>query len=143
MTEPSADVPFPKVPGEDAPEGFNRDEVISYTGYISKFMCQVERDSFDEEEVIKNEELREIARAVFNEQSQEDFLAGYSRLARYILDWLIGRGLLKKEESPDRNPTYWKTQKCKDLCPRILEFELPIIDRLVDDYDRDHSETSS
>jgi hypothetical protein len=35
----------------EVPEGFNRDEVISYKGYISKFMCQIERDSFHEMEV--------------------------------------------------------------------------------------------
>jgi hypothetical protein len=146
MTSHSADIPLPKVPGEDAPEGFNQNEVLIYKGYFCKFMCQQKWDNFNKEQVFMNEQLRGNARALFNKESEEGFHdalydndAGYSRLAEVVLNNLVSRGLLEREEKPDREPTYWRTQKLKDLCPKIMASDLPVIDRLVDDYDKEHS----
>jgi hypothetical protein len=47
--------------------------------------------------------------------------------------------LFKKEEQvPGSGTTYWKTKKLKEICPKILEFQLPVIDAIVDDYDNHH-----
>jgi hypothetical protein len=138
-----ADVPLPKVPGEDAPEGFTRNEVTIYKGYFCRFMCQQERDNFNEEQVFMNEQFRANARALFNKEGEEGFHsalynndADYSRLAEFVLKNLVSRGLLEREEKPDREPTYWRTQKLRELCPKILASDLPVIDSLVDDYDK-------
>jgi hypothetical protein len=108
-------------------------------------MCQQAWDNFNEEKVFMNDDLRKNARAVFNKESEEEFHialydsdADYSRLARFVLDCLVSRRLLLKEEYPGRDPTYWRTQKLKELCPKITDFDLPVIDPLVDDYERQH-----
>jgi len=134
----TVDVPLPKVPGEDAPEGFNRNEVLVYKGYFCKFMCQKEWDNFSEEQIFLNQELKENARALYNEESEKAFLeeifdqdAEYQRLTRFVLDSLLSQGLLERKET-----TYWKTSKLKELCPKILAYDLPVIDPLVDEYDK-------
>jgi hypothetical protein len=136
----TADVPLPKVSGEDAPEGFNKNEVLVYKGYFCKFMCQKEWDNFSEEQIFLNQELKDNARALYNEESEKVFLeeifdqdAEYQRLTRFVLNSLISQSLLKREEA-----TYWKTSKLKELCPKILAFVLPGIDYLVDEYDKQH-----
>jgi hypothetical protein len=134
----TVDVPLPKVPGEDAPEGFNRNEVLVYKGYFCKFMCQKEWDNFSEEQIFLNQELKENARALYNEESEKAFLeeifdqdAEYQRLTRFVLNSTLSQGLLEREET-----TYWKTSKLKELCPKILAYDLPVIDPLVDEYDK-------
>jgi hypothetical protein len=55
-----------------------------------------------------------------------------------VLEELIAQGLFRKEEHEGRDSTYWKTSKLKALCPKTLQYILPIIDPFVDEYDRQH-----
>ena len=64
---------IPQIPGEGAPEGFTRNYVNVFKGYFCKFACQKNWDNFHEEEVLLNKELRDNARAVFNEQTEQEF----------------------------------------------------------------------
>ncbi len=56
-----------KPTGEDAPEGFTKNYLTVFKGYFCKYVCQKSWDSFDEEEVLLNEELRTNARATKNQ----------------------------------------------------------------------------
>jgi glutamyl-tRNA(Gln) amidotransferase subunit E len=134
---------IPQIPGQDAPEGFTRNEVNVIKGYFCKFACQKDWDNFHKEDVLLNEELRDNARALFNEQTEPEFRnalydndSDYSRLAEFVFAELIAQGLFREEEHEGRDSTYWKTSKFKALCPKILKFILPIIDPLVEEYDR-------
>jgi hypothetical protein len=133
---------IPKPTGEDAPAGFTKNEVTIFKGYFCKYICQKEWDNFHEEEVFMNEELRNNARAVFNEKSFHKALydndADYARLARYVLNCLVSRGLLSEEKHAGKDSTYWRTDKLNDLCPEILKYTLPVIDGMIDEYDRQH-----
>jgi hypothetical protein len=100
-------------------------------------------DDFHEENVLLNEELRDNARAVFNEETEQEFHnalydndADYSRLVRFVLAQLIAQGLIREEKHEGRDSTYWKTSKLNALCPKILKYQLPIIDPLVEEYDK-------
>lgn len=64
---------IPKPTGEEAPEGFTKNEVTIFKGYFCKYMCEKAWDNFHEEQVFMNEELRKNAKAVFNEQSEAEF----------------------------------------------------------------------
>jgi hypothetical protein len=134
---------IPQIPGQDAPEGFTRNYVNILKGYFCKFACQRNWDNFHKENVLLNEELRDNARALFNEQTEQEFHnalydndSDYSRLVKFVLAELIAQGLIREEEHEGRDSTYWKTSKLKALCPKILKFILPIIDPLVEEYDR-------
>jgi hypothetical protein len=139
----TVDVPTPNVPGDD---GFNVIEERLYKGYFCKFVCQKEWDDFHDEQVFMNDEFIKNARAVFNEQSLQGFLdallednSKYLLFARRMLDALIRRDLFVKEENnPQLGTTYWRTDKLKDLCPTVLQFQFPVIDSLVDVYDKQH-----
>ena len=87
---------IPQPTGEDAPEGFTKNYITIFKGYFCKSVCQKEWDNFYEEDVLMNEELRNNARAVINEQSEGEFHnalydsnAGYALLVRYVLDSLV------------------------------------------------------
>jgi hypothetical protein len=138
----TADVPAPKVPGEDAPGGFNRNEVLVYKEYFCKYMCQNNWDNFSDMEVFSNEQLKENARALYNKESEETFLeeifepdAGYQRMARFVVDSLVKQGLLEREEKPNE-AIYLRTSKLKELCSKILAYNLPVIDALVEEYNK-------
>lgn len=134
---------IPQIPGQDAPEGFTRNYVNILKGYFCKFACQRNWDNFRKEDVLLNEELRDNARALFNEQTEQEFRnalydndSDYSRLVKFVLAELIAQGLIREEEHEGRDSTYWKTSKLEALCPKILKYILPIIDPLVEEYDR-------
>jgi hypothetical protein len=136
----TVDVPLPKVPGEDAPEGFNTNEVLVYKGYFCKFMCEKEWDNFSDMEVFSNEQLKENARAIYNKESEKTFLeeifepdGSYQRMTRFVVNSLVDLGLLEREEKTNET-TYFRTSKLKELCPKILAYDLPVIDALVKEY---------
>ena len=138
----TSDVPIPKVTGEDAPEGFNRNEILVYKGYFCKYMCQKEWDNFSEEQVFLNDELRNNARALYNQESEKAFLdeifeseASYQQMTRFVVNSMVDIDLLEKEEKPGQT-IYSRTSKLKDLCPMILSYDLPVIDALVKEYNR-------
>jgi hypothetical protein len=61
----------------------------------SKYACQKSRDNFHYAEILLNKELRDNARAIFNDQTEEEFhnalydnYADYAPLVKYVLDWL-------------------------------------------------------
>jgi len=64
---------IPKPTGDEAPEGFTKNELTIFKAYFSKYVCEKAWDDFHEEEVFMNEELRRNAKAVFNEQSEAEF----------------------------------------------------------------------
>lgn len=132
-----------KPTGEDAPEGFTKNYVTVFKGYFCKYVCQKSWDNFYEEEVLLNEELRTNARAIFNEQTEEEFHnarydnnTDYARLARYVLDCLVREGLLTKEKQQRRDSTYLRTPKLNEICPQIVKFALPVIQPMVEEYDQ-------
>ena len=80
------------------PEGFTKNYVAVFKGYFCKYVCQKEWDNFYEEDILMNEELRNNARSVINEQSEGEFHnalydsnAGYALLVRYVLDSLVNQ----------------------------------------------------
>jgi len=79
------------------------------------------------------------ARPSFTEQLY-DSEEGYSRLARYVLDCLVNRGALREEKHHGQDFAYWRTDRLKALCPEIMRVMLPVIDRIVDEYDRQHQQ---
>jgi hypothetical protein len=50
---------IPKPVGEDAPEGFTKNEVTIFKGYFCRYICQKDWDNFYEEQVFMNEELKQ------------------------------------------------------------------------------------
>jgi hypothetical protein len=136
---------IPQIPGEGATEGFTRNYVTILKGYFCKYICQQSWDNFYEETVLLNVELRKYARAVYNEQTEEEFHnalydndADYTRLAKYVLQGLVNQGLLTEEKHEVRDSTYWKTAKLNALCSQIVDVILPGIDSLVEEYDKQH-----
>jgi hypothetical protein len=124
-------------------EGFTKNYVALFKGYFCKFICQKEWDNFYEEDILMNEELRNNARPVINEQSEGEFQgalydsnAGYALLVRYVLDSLVNQARFKEEREEGRHSVYLRTDKLKALCPEILRVILPVIDSLVKEYDR-------
>jgi hypothetical protein len=110
-------------------------------------MCQKGWDNFYFEKVLLNEELRNNARAVFNEQTEEEFHNAlydndddYARLANHVLDCLVNQGLLTEEKHEGLDSTYWKTAKLHALCPEIVRYHLPGIQDMVEQYDRQHQQ---
>jgi hypothetical protein len=86
------------------PEGFTKNYVAVFKSYFCKYVCQKEWDNFYEEDILMNEELRDNARAVINEQSEGEFQgalydsnSGYALLVRYVLDSLVDQALFKEE----------------------------------------------
>jgi hypothetical protein len=149
LEEMTSDVPVPKITGDDAPEGFNKNEVLVYKGYFCKYMCQKEWDNFSEEKVFLNDELRDNARALYNQESEKAFVeeifeseTNYQQMTRFVVNSLVDIGLLEKEEKPGEI-IYWRTSKLKDLCPMILSYDLPVIDALVIDYDKSRDSVTS
>jgi hypothetical protein len=133
---------IPNVAGVDAPEGFTRNYVTIFKSYFCKYACDKEWDSFYEPDVLMNEELRNNAKAVFNERTEEEFHnalydndADYAHLVRYVVDCLVRQGLLREERKGEGNTVYWRTDKMKALCPEIIRVGLPVIDDLVRKYD--------
>jgi hypothetical protein len=91
-----------------------------------------------------NKELIENAKAIYNEQTEEEFHnalydndAGYARLVKYVLDSLIKQGMLTEGERGGLD-YYWKSPKLHALCSQIVQVILPGIDSLVEEYDRQH-----
>ena len=132
---------------EDAPEGFTVNYITIFKWYFCKYACEKAWDDFYEENVLMNEELRNNARAVLNEQTEEEFHnalydsnSDYARLVRYVLEHLVSQGLLNKQKQQGRDSIYWRTDKLKELCPDIIRVQLPVIDSLVDEYDRQHQQ---
>jgi KAP-like P-loop domain-containing protein len=112
-------------PLEKAPEGFARNDVNVVKGYFCKFACKSNRDNFYKEDILLNEELRDNARALFTEQTEQEIRNAlddndsyYSRLVRFVSAELIAQGLFREEEHEGRDPAYWKTSKLKALCPK-------------------------
>ena len=142
----SHEVPVPKVSGEDAPEGFTKNEVLIYKGYFCKFMCKKEWDNFYEYQVFENDELKEYARAIYNEETYVDFFekifdsdADYQRITKFVMGSLVNQDLLTRElESDGKSYYYLKTSKLKALCPKISKVILPVIDFLVEQYEKEH-----
>jgi predicted transcriptional regulator len=91
-------------------------------------------------ENIKNKEplLRNEKSEVEFHKALYDNDVDYARLARYIINCLVGRGLLVEENHDGEDSTYWRTDKLKTLCPEILKYTLPVIDPIVDEYDSRH-----
>ena len=69
MSNPEIPAGAPKPTGEDAPEGFTKNYVTIFKGYFCKFACEKEWDDFYEVDVLLNQELRNNARAIFNEKT--------------------------------------------------------------------------
>ena len=146
MTSSADNVPVPKVPGDNAPEGSNVNEVHIYKAYFCKYMCQSEHDNFYEDQIFNNDEFKTQARAIYNEETQKDFLdkifdsdAEYQKMTRFVISSLENQGLLTREvESDGSTYAYRKTSKLRELCPKILGVDLPSIDFLVDEYDKEH-----
>jgi uncharacterized protein YqeY len=127
-----------------------RNDVNVVKGHFCKFACKSNRDNFDKEDILLNEELRNNASALFNEKTEQEIRnalddndSDYSRLVRFVSTELIAQGLFREEEHEGRDSTYWKTSKLKALCPKILKFILPIIDPLVEEYDRQQPTSSA
>jgi glutamyl-tRNA(Gln) amidotransferase subunit E len=127
-----------------------RNDVNVVKGHFCKFACKSNRDNFDKEDILLNEELRNNASALFNEKTEQEIRnalddndSDYSRLVRFVSTELIAQGLFREEEHEGRDSTYWKTSKLKALCPKILNFILPIIDPLVEEYDRQQPTSSA
>jgi hypothetical protein len=134
----------PQPTGEDAPEGFTRNYVYVFKGYFCRFVCEKEWDDFYQHNVLMNEELRKNARAIFNEESEEEFHnalynsdSDYARLVRYVLDSLVKLQLFRRNQEGGSS-VYWRTTKLKELCPETLKVQIPSIDRLVEEYDKRH-----
>ena len=124
------------------PEGFTKNYVAVFKGYFCKYFRQKEWDNFYED-ILMNEELRDNARAVINKQNDGEFQgalydsnAGYALLVRCVLDSLVNQALFKEEREEGRHSVYLRTDKLKALCPEILRVILPVIDPLVEEYDR-------
>jgi hypothetical protein len=124
------------------PEGFTKNYVAVFKGYFCKYVCKKEWYNFYKD-ILMNEELRDNARAVINKQSEGEFHnalydsnAGYALLVRYVLDSLVNQALFKEEREEGRHSVYLRTDKLKALCPEILRIILPVIDPLVEEYDR-------
>jgi hypothetical protein len=135
----------PQIPGEDAPEGFTRNYVTVVKGHSCKWICKQRWDSVTEYEVLVNEELRTNARAIYNEETEEEFHralydndADYARLIKYVLQCLVNQGLLKVEKHEGQDPLYRKTAKLYALCPEIVKYDLPVTKDMVEEYDRQH-----
>ena len=108
-------------------------------------MCANEWDNFSEVDVFSNEQLKNNARSFYGKESQEVFLeeifelnGRYQKTTTFVLNSLIDYGLLKKVENP-KETTYQRTSKLKALCPEILKSNFPVIDRLIEEYDKRHS----
>jgi hypothetical protein len=132
-----------QIPPPTGPKGFTMNYVAVFKGYFCKYVCQKEWDNFYEEDILMNKELRDNARAVINKQSEGEFQgalydsnAGYALLVRYVLDSLVNQALFKEEREEGRHSVYLRTDKLKALCPEILRVILPVIDPLVEEYDR-------
>jgi hypothetical protein len=135
---------IPQIPGEDAPEGFTKNYVTVFKGYFCRYACQKSWDNFHYAEILFNQELRDNARAIYNEQTEEEFHnalydddADYARLVRYVLDCLVRQGMFTEEKRGGLE-YYYKTVKLYALCPQIVDVILPGIDSLVEQYDRQH-----
>ena len=50
----------------------------------------------------------------------------------------LQQGLIREEKHEGSDPPYWKTAKFKELCPKIVDVVLPVIDPLVEEYDKQH-----
>jgi hypothetical protein len=140
------DIPagIPQIPGQGAPEGFTRNYVTAFKGYFCKYACNQSQDNFHYSEILLNKELRENAKAIYNEQTEEEFHnalydndADYARLVKYVLASLIKQGMLTEEKRGGLD-YYWKTPKLFALCPQIVQVILPVIDPLLEEYDRQH-----
>lgn len=136
---------IPQVPGQDAPEGFTKNYVTVVKGHFCKYICQQGWDNFYEEKVLTNDHLREYAKAVYNEQTEEnihialyDDSRDYARLAKYVLNCLVNQGLLKEKKHEGHDSEYLKTTKLYALCPDIVKYDLPVIKDLVEEYDKHH-----
>src|SRR5687767_14114900 len=121
----------PKVAGVNAPPGFTSNHVTIVKGYFCKYMCDQTKNSFHSEEVLMNESFRKYGPAVFNKESEEEFhkalydqKAEYSQLAEYVLNDLIGQGLIIEQKN-DGDSTYIGTEKLGILCPKIASVILP------------------
>jgi hypothetical protein len=124
---------IPLTPGLDAPERFTRNDVNVVKGYFCKYACKSNRDNFHKEDILLNEELSDNARALFNEQTEQQIRnalyhndSDYSRLVKFVLEELIAQGLFIEEEHEGRDSTYRKTSKLKARCPEILKYRLYI-----------------
>jgi hypothetical protein len=131
---------IPLIPGLDAPEGFTKNDVNVVKGYFCKYACKSSQDNFHKEDILLNEELRDNAKALFNEQTEQEIRnalydndSDYSRLAKFVVEKLIAQGLIREEEHAGRDPTYCKTSKLKAHCPEILKYILYIF---PEEYDR-------
>ena len=135
---------IPKRSGEDALEGFTKNYLTVFKGYFCKYACNQSQDNFHYSEILLNKELRENAKAIYNEDTEEEFYnalydndADYARLVKYVLDSLIKQGMLREEELGGLD-YYWKSPKLHALYPQIVQVILPVIDPLVEEYDRQH-----
>lgn len=138
---------IPQIPGQGAPEGFTKNYVTVFKGYFCKYMCQESRDNFYSEKVLLNQELRNNAKAIFNKKTEEEFHNAlydndndYARLVEYELECLVNQGLLTEEKHEGRDSTFWKTPKLYALCPEIVRYDLPGIQDMVEEYDRQHQQ---
>lgn len=135
---------IPQIPGEGAPEGFTRNYVNVFKGYFCKYACLKSWDNFHYAEILLNKELRDNAKAIYNDQTEEEFHNAlydndedYARLVKYVLNSLINQGMFTEEERGGLD-YYWKTTKLHNLCPQIVQVHLPSIDFLVEEYDKQH-----
>jgi predicted transcriptional regulator len=135
---------IPRVVGAGAPEGFTENYVTIFKGYFCKYASEKKWDVFHEPEVLLNDELRKNARAVLNEESEEEFHNAlydnnndYARLVRYVLDCLVRQGMFE-EKREQGDTSYSRTKKMRELCPEIRNVGLPVIKALVEKYDAEH-----
>ena len=136
------DVPVPNVVDD-------RNDVYVFKNYFIKHMCENEQDNFYEDGVFSNDEFRTHARTIYNEETKKDFLekiydqdANYQKMIRGVIDSLVNRGLLRREEMADRATNeYWKTDLLKELCPEVRRAQSPDIDAILDKHNKEHSES--
>ena len=133
---------------QNIPQPFNENDVKAWLGWILSDLCREVRRRFYPSEFILDEETRG-AHAYDYPEGRERALADedqpFYRIARYCLEELVNRQVLRRDQIRDssdgrRYTVYWKTQLLDALCPIITQYQLPDIDGTLEEYRREQNQ---
>jgi hypothetical protein len=128
----------PKVSGQQGiPEPFNINDVIVFKALICKFMCRKDTNRFSKSSFLQwvvDEKIESYTQDELN-KAIKDFTHEYNRLMEFCLDAMITNNLFTRQRPTSPNDfdynSYRATPKLRTLCPNILKYYMPDIEKLA------------
>jgi hypothetical protein len=118
----------------DLPEPWKFNDTIVWKAIICKFICDTKRGTFQLSELLSYDKIPIMAGAYDQDQIRNsiyDDKTVFRELINYCMNWLEVNDLIKIQKN-NLTITYKATPRLESLCKEIVNYQLPVIDSVIE-----------